>query len=322
MKVIILLLFSIGIITSGFGQSTIAKLKYEEAEEAYASNNFDLTLAKLKEVEILLASTNHRILYLQIMAQSKLIETNPLSDFTILENGRNSAAKYLKDYEAIPDNEDKYRNIYKVSEKLKLFPATNEDFEELKRQDAITAQENRLTELSAQKSHEDAFMSFVYFKEYKIGLTLEETLKAYPSFKKHYTFKNENKDNTSFDYSIAKKAGPYYGDLSGFHIKNNKTIGYFGNILGSIYDERTENDNTAIKMVNDIKKKLTNEFNFNPKEVNTEATTAGYSSNKSTSYTWDKNNKNIALSHSRLVETNGQIHHFILIVSLDQNLAN
>ena len=35
-------------------QNTIAKLNFEEAEEAYTNNNFELTLTKIKEVEGLL----------------------------------------------------------------------------------------------------------------------------------------------------------------------------------------------------------------------------------------------------------------------------
>ena len=50
-------------------QNTIAKLKFEEAEEAYANNNFDLALSKLIEIETLLKSPNPKILYLKINSQ-------------------------------------------------------------------------------------------------------------------------------------------------------------------------------------------------------------------------------------------------------------
>jgi hypothetical protein len=52
MKKIILLTFLLfATFQFSVAQNTIAKLKFEEAEEAYVNNNFELALTKLKEVE-------------------------------------------------------------------------------------------------------------------------------------------------------------------------------------------------------------------------------------------------------------------------------
>jgi len=142
-----LILFSVLIIATvqfTFAQNTIAKLKFEEAEEAYTNNNFELTLTKLNEVETLLKATNPRILYLQILAQSKIIEKNPLGDYVIIENARNSINKYLKDYENLPDNEDKYREIYKISESFVKYPATKQDFDLALETNRLKAEADRL----------------------------------------------------------------------------------------------------------------------------------------------------------------------------------
>ena len=126
MKKIITLISIIFLVSNaGFAQNSIAKLKYEEAEEAYASNDFTLTLGKIKEVEGLLKSTNPKLLYLKIMAQTKIIEADPENEYAIIENTRASVEKYLKDYDNLPDNEDKYRDIYKISEKLTIYPNAN-----------------------------------------------------------------------------------------------------------------------------------------------------------------------------------------------------
>jgi len=109
-----------------FAQQAIAKIKYEEAEEAYAANNFELTVTKLSEAEVLLTSTNPRIMYLKIMAHSKILEQN--SKLTEYSQLRILTEKYLKEYENLPDNEDKYRDVYKASEKLKTYSFSNEDF--------------------------------------------------------------------------------------------------------------------------------------------------------------------------------------------------
>jgi uncharacterized protein (TIGR02145 family) len=125
-----------------FAQQAIAKIKYEEAEEAYAVKDYKTTLKKLDEVETILKSTNPKVMYLRIMAQSSDIEYNPLNDLNILVNTRKLCAKYLKDYENVPNNEDKYRDIYKKSEALNTnYPATLDEFNkkvEEKKQEGIT----------------------------------------------------------------------------------------------------------------------------------------------------------------------------------------
>ena len=109
-------------------QNTIAKLKYEEAEELYSTGEFYETLNKLEEVETLLGSSNPKILYLQILSLSKIIERVPFKDYDRIEKTRNIIVKYLKEYENLPDNEDKYRDIYKISELLRKYPDTKETF--------------------------------------------------------------------------------------------------------------------------------------------------------------------------------------------------
>jgi TPR repeat protein len=129
MKKILLLTFILfGSTQMVFSQQAIAKIKYEEAEEAYSINDFEATISKLNEVEIILKSTNPKVMYLKIMAQSKILEKNPLNDYKIIESTRQLCVKYLKDYENVPNNEDKYRDIYKISEPLKKYPKTETEF--------------------------------------------------------------------------------------------------------------------------------------------------------------------------------------------------
>ena len=130
-KIILLAILIIATAQFTFAQNaTIAKLKFEEAEEAYSNNNYESTIRKLDEVETLLNSTNPKILYLKINAQSKLINSNPYGDFALLDNARKLSAKYLKEYETLEGNEEKYRDIYKISEMLAYsYPATLQEFE-------------------------------------------------------------------------------------------------------------------------------------------------------------------------------------------------
>jgi hypothetical protein len=115
-------------------QSAIAKLKFQDAEEAYANKDYYLALSKLNEVEAILKSTNPKILYLRILSQSKYFGKFP-NNYHSLEEPYNeiqailaNTKKYLKDYEYLPENENKYRDIYKISESFKAYPATKEAF--------------------------------------------------------------------------------------------------------------------------------------------------------------------------------------------------
>lgn len=128
-KIILFAFLIIASVQAASAQNTIAQLKYEDAEEAYSVGNYELTISKLKEVETMLGATNPKILYLQILAQSKVIEKNPMRDYFILENARKSSDKYLKEYENLPDNADRYRDIYKIAESLKAYPASREAFD-------------------------------------------------------------------------------------------------------------------------------------------------------------------------------------------------
>jgi vacuolar-type H+-ATPase subunit I/STV1 len=116
-----------------YAQNTVARLKYEEAEEAYLAKNYQETVTKLNEAEGILKATNPKILYLRIMAGAKIIEQNPDNDYNVLKNTRTAAANYLVQYDNLPNNEDKYRDIYKVAEALKVYPATLEIFEQRKK---------------------------------------------------------------------------------------------------------------------------------------------------------------------------------------------
>ncbi|WP_034258657.1 hypothetical protein [Altibacter lentus] len=167
-------------------------------------------------------------------------------------------------------------------------------------------------------ANDENFMDFMYFKNYRLGLTEDEVKKTYPAFKRVYKTKNET-DGT-FDYSIARKDNVYQGDLIGFYIKNNRTIGYYATIFG-VFDRIIYTDETALVKVNEIKNELIAKLGFEPAEKITETPTAGYISNTMTTYVWEKNDKIIALNYSKLVNAAGGDYFYFMISSIDQNLA-
>jgi hypothetical protein len=140
-KIILLILLSVGT-SYVVNAQTKAKIIFEEAEQAYVSNNFELAVTKLKEVETILKSSNPTILYLQILSQTKIIEKDIWKDYAIIENTRTLIEKYLRECDNIPDLEDKYKEIYKISENFKNAPTSLEDFNERIKQIRISKKKN------------------------------------------------------------------------------------------------------------------------------------------------------------------------------------
>lgn len=131
MKKIILLTFLIIVtVQLTFAQNSIAKLKFEEAEEAYSSDNFELTIIKLNETEKILKQTNPKILHLKILALNQLL-TQP--DFTndpeLIPELKKACEFYLKKFENLETNDDKFKEVYKIGEVAKQLK-TDEDFDQ------------------------------------------------------------------------------------------------------------------------------------------------------------------------------------------------
>jgi TPR repeat protein len=126
MKPIYFLLLLSLFATTSFGQNTIAQLKYEDAEVAFTKEDYATTLTKLVEAEKILGSSNRKILYLKIMAQSKLIEHQPKTDLEQMVKAKQDIDFYLKNYDK-GELDDKYRDVYRVSEKFGHFAITVKD---------------------------------------------------------------------------------------------------------------------------------------------------------------------------------------------------
>lgn len=306
-KIILLTIFIVSNLLTN-AQNTIAKFKYEEAEQAFVNEDYRTALTKLDEAESLLKATNPKILYLKISAQSKLIEQDPLTDYSLIENTKKLSTNYLKDYANLTDNDDRYREIYIISEKLKTGPSTIQEFNNQKKYD----EENRKSkDIIKQQKADLEFKGFVFFKNYQLGLTPNETKKSYREYQRTYKFKNESDD--TYEYYLCQRIESW-NDRIALFVKNDK-------VIGSGSDERIFNDldnSKGIKKVSNIINNLKAKFNFEPKiEIETESVYgADY---KKTTYTWDKNNKIVSVS--LLERKNYYLASIVRIQTLDQNLA-
>ncbi len=239
MKRLLFVFFILLLSYSSFSQSLVAKLKYEDAETAYQQGDYVTTISKLNDAETLLKSSNPRILYLRIMALYKQLESEPPQDFIGIEKVRQFSTQYLAKYETLPNNEDKFRDIYKVSEAMNKYPATAEEFfkiagekavEKVKEMERLAnlrrAEEERriaakLEEERLDKPAETLQGLFEQFK-FKLGLTLEEFTTYNPEAKDMVNLKKTSKikKRNYWDGEYNKKGAYQISTI------DNKVIGY------------------------------------------------------------------------------------------------
>ncbi|SFC80806.1 Sulfatase-modifying factor enzyme 1 [Parapedobacter composti] len=115
-----------------FGQNTVAKLKYEDAEKAFVAGNYRECIDNLNETEKLLGKTAPNILYLRIMAEGKIWEANPYESYEQVNKLQQLCKQYMQNYD-IAGLENKYREVYELSNKLPKFSNIAE-FTQLKEQ--------------------------------------------------------------------------------------------------------------------------------------------------------------------------------------------
>jgi hypothetical protein len=197
--IVVLMVFAF----AGRTQNTIAKIRYEQAEEAFAKNDYVATLSKLDDAEKLLVNTNPKILYLRIMAWKGIIATNNY-EFDALTEARKNTAFFIKSYEKNEGIEEKFKEVFLFYEELEKFPKTADEFNWQK--DAPKR------ELEKKKAAANSFIdSLANLYKFKKGLT-EEAFRAYNTFsaelvkKKKYTkeyaacFRKQSMSDTEDNY--------------------------------------------------------------------------------------------------------------------------
>ncbi len=200
-KLVTLIIIAFLVCNVSVAQNTIAKLKFEEAEEAYTNNNFELTLSKIKEVETLVKTTSPKILYLKIKAQNSIIEKNPEKEYAIIESTRTIVYKYLKDYDNLPDNEDKYREIYKISEKLFIYPKNKTEFDNI----ALKKINDEIEAIDIIKKKSKRICdSILNVSNFKLFITKDEFIKLYPESQPVFSGERNKISNGFYKYTNKK----------------------------------------------------------------------------------------------------------------------
>lgn len=126
MKKTILLFISLIVLNlNSFSQVAIAKLKFEDAETAYNVGDYAKTISRLADAEKLFGKINSPILHLRILAQNKLFQQTGEQElgFELKKN----CATFLKDYAEIEALEEKFKEVYRISENLSEVPSNLEE---------------------------------------------------------------------------------------------------------------------------------------------------------------------------------------------------
>ncbi|GGH06023.1 formylglycine-generating enzyme family protein [Sphingobacterium alkalisoli] len=117
MKKYLIILLTLLICSYTRAQSTVAKFKYEDAEKAFYNGDYQSCISLLDETEKLLGKSAPNILYLRILAESKILEVDPYTKYEQIEKLRSLCSQYLQNYD-IAGLEGKYRDVYELSGKL------------------------------------------------------------------------------------------------------------------------------------------------------------------------------------------------------------
>lgn len=108
-----------------YAQSVLAKLNFEEAEEALNKGDYKEAINKLEEAEKLFGKINPPILFLRITSQHELLKQSPA--FDLMTSLRANCDQYLNSYMETTELEDQVKTVYKIRESLKKMPQTREE---------------------------------------------------------------------------------------------------------------------------------------------------------------------------------------------------
>jgi TPR repeat protein len=121
MKKVLLAIVLIATTSIVFAQNNIAKLKYEQAEEAFSKADYKTAVVNLDEAEKLLGSSNPKILYLKIISKYKALPEAAIMDLKDMADLKNDISLYLSKFKNAKDIEEKYIEVYKIGEAIAYY---------------------------------------------------------------------------------------------------------------------------------------------------------------------------------------------------------
>jgi hypothetical protein len=93
----------------------LARLKYEDAVDAYSKGAYSLAIEKLDEVESILKSSNQKTEYLKILCYYELFKT----DYSVIRSLKSKSKLFIDKYSNNSEIYQKFKDIYKIHEEIK-----------------------------------------------------------------------------------------------------------------------------------------------------------------------------------------------------------
>ncbi|MDP5200243.1 hypothetical protein [Flavobacterium sp. DG2-3] len=287
----------------------IAELKFEEAETAYNQGRYELTIQKVNEFEKAVGGVSDKSLYLRVVSQDKLLDPSTFYDdqkqFDLYLSLSADAEKYIKAMES-KGLDDKFKEVYAISEKLKSLNLPKSRAAYLKESTRIAKEKQEISD-KCSKGFDALSIDSLPF-----DITLDEFLSQYPNALGEKKYKLTK--GTRFDLYQPKSSYDFYstdlkfdflpvnilygtvktGDIS-ILVKDNKIIGYQKQILwdsGKVFKEQEFSSS-----YNELYSKYSQLYNCAPMKQSEEILPEGL---RQVSY-WKLNGKTLLInkSHSR-----------------------
>lgn len=254
MKKLLIIIFTL-LSNTTFAQSALADLKFEEAETAFNSQDYETTIEKLDEFDKLLGSIKDKSLYLRIISQDKLFDPTKLyeneSQFNILISLRKNTSAYLKAMES-SGLDDRYREVYVIHEKLLNYPKDKTIWLKEKQKLDSDKEEIKKKEEETEKYYREIapkIDAWEWSEGIKIGGNFEELKKKYPELYKGLSKKK--------DFYISKISKPETLSFVSLDYPNKNNIRYY---IVDIYISKSENFNDKEKEMKFEMDKLKQKF--------------------------------------------------------------
>jgi hypothetical protein len=117
-KLLVVLFFSL-FYQFSYSQESV-DLKYERAKDAFYSENFEDANVLIKEIKLKYKSVPPKVAFLELIIKNKLIENNPLYDFSLLAETRKLVKIYKNKYQKFQN--DNYKIVLEIGKILDQYP--------------------------------------------------------------------------------------------------------------------------------------------------------------------------------------------------------
>jgi hypothetical protein len=179
LRLILILVLGFSSITST-AQPMLAKIKYEEAEQAYQNKDYKTALKLIEEVEKIYNGTSPKTLYLKIFSLKESGDT----DFKTTQKLRSYCNFFLEKYAENSDVEDRYRDVYAFSKTLNNFPKTEEEYEIVakKRRQKLIEIEERKKQEGLKEEKMKQIQAFPFDYGLNPGMNLKVAMDKVPTY--------------------------------------------------------------------------------------------------------------------------------------------